>query len=165
MENSFKIENYSLNFDTPGTILLTSVSQTQILLPKNLIYLICKSQKQKINQTISFKLFINYQEIQALCQIHSQLYLPSPSTNLSINILDQNIEQIKNIVITLSYKEELIYLYNFIKTIPLNNLHFYSDASIVHSQTPNIRTSIGWILDNQIRIKFCAAIPNAPNST
>ncbi|CAG8857494.1 37174_t:CDS:1, partial [Gigaspora margarita] len=61
----------------------------------------------------------------------------------------QNIEQIKNIVLTLSYQEELIYLYNLIKTIPLNNLHFYSDASIVYSQTPNIRTSIGWILDNQ----------------
>ncbi|CAG8853548.1 2122_t:CDS:1, partial [Gigaspora margarita] len=38
-------------------------------------------------------------------------------------------------------------------------------TSTVYSQTPNIQTSIGWILDNQIRIKFCVAIPNAPNST
>ncbi|CAG8854856.1 16009_t:CDS:1, partial [Gigaspora margarita] len=66
IENSFKIENYSLNSDTPRTTLLILSLQTQILPSKNLIYLIYKSQKQKIDQTVSFKLSINHQEIQAL---------------------------------------------------------------------------------------------------
>jgi ribonuclease HI len=50
-------------------------------------------------------------------------------------------------------------------SIPQNNLHFYTDASIQNICSPNIRTGIGWILENYSYIKFNAAILSTLNST
>jgi hypothetical protein len=63
--------------------------------------------------------------------------------SIQIQIQNPIIEQIKNTIITPTYQQELINLHNQISQIPHNNWHFYSDASIQNSLSPNIKSGFG----------------------
>jgi len=72
---------------------------------------------------------------------------------------------IQNTILDPIYQNQLIDLHKKILLLKPTNLNFYTDASILNSQTNNISTGITWILENDIQIKFNASITYAPNST
>ena len=98
----------------------------------------CKTQKEKKQ----FKLSINLQEIQALQKTYYTL------TNLSTPILPEiiislpDISLIQNTITNPTYQNQLINLHNQILLLNSETLHFFTDASIKHSQTPNIKNGI-----------------------
>src|SRR6185437_6729417 len=63
------------------------------------------------------------------------------------------------------YQNQLIDLHKKILLLEPTNLNFYTDASILNSQTDNISTGIAWILKNDTQIQFNASITHASNST
>jgi ribonuclease HI len=128
---------------------------------KQTINLKCKTQKR----IQYFELNINNQEIQALQNIHADLYKPAPQLLPSLLLSSPEIILIQNIIPNLTYQNQLINLHQKILLLNSTNLHFYTDASILNSQTHDISTSIAWILENDTQIKFNASITHASNST
>jgi hypothetical protein len=125
------------------------------------INLKCKTQKR----IQYFELNINNQEIQALQSIHTELYKPAPQLLPFLLLPSPEIIQIQNIIPNSIYQNQLINLHQKILLLDPTNLHFYTDASILNSQTHNTSTGIAWILENDTQIKFNASITHAPNST
>jgi hypothetical protein len=161
MQNNLLFEKYSILQKTSGIIILQPSLQIFTIPFSSTINFLCKSQKEKQ----SYKLSIDYQELLSLIQISSSLYQPTPLENTFIQIQNPNIEQITNSIITSAYQTEIINIYQQILSSPLENLHFYIDASIKNTQSANLKTGIGWILENNTKIKFSAGITNATNTT
>ncbi|CAG8774396.1 9298_t:CDS:1, partial [Racocetra persica] len=112
-----------------------------------------------------FKFSIDYQEILSLSQISPSLHYLVTLENTYIQIQNPIIELINNSIITPVYQTELISIYKQIQLNSLEDLHFYIDSSIKNTQTPNLQSGIGWILENNTKIKFSANITNASNTT
>ncbi|CAG8828494.1 2518_t:CDS:1, partial [Gigaspora rosea] len=108
---------------------------------------------------------INNQEIQALQNIHSELYKPAPQSLPSLLLPSSEILLIQNTIPDPIYQNQLINLHKKTLLLEPTNLNFYTDASILNSQTDNISTGIAWILENDTQIQFNASINHAPNST
>jgi exonuclease III/ribonuclease HI len=160
--NNYLFQHFTFTPNTTGYIILTPSNQFSQILPSSTINFTCKSQKEKLQ----YKISIDYKEILALSQLHPLLYHPIPLTNPQILIQNPICEQITNSIQTKSYQLELIDLYHkLLNTNSLNNLHFYTDASIQNLRTPNIKSGIGWILENNTHIKFNANSINTHNST
>jgi RNase H len=114
-----------------------------------------------------FLLQIDFREILAIIDIANNLKLSPilPPCQPQINILSREIHLIQHIVESSYYQNQLIQLHNNILDLNLTNLQFATDASIQNLQTTNIRTSIGWICENNSSIKFNAAITPFPDSS
>jgi ribonuclease HI len=93
------------------------------------------------------------------------LYKPVPETLPTLLLPSPEILLIQNTTSDFIYQNQLIDLHKKILFLNSKNLHFYTDASIINSQTQNIFTGIAWILENDTQIKFNASITYAPNST
>src|SRR6185295_9621653 len=154
-------QKYQIINSTTNTINISPTSTTFQINYKQTINLKCKTQKR--NQY--FELNINNKEIQALQNIHAELYKPAPQLLPSLLLPSSDILLIQNTILDPIYQNQLINLHQKILPLNSNNLHFYTDASILNSQTDNISTGIAWILENDTQIKFNASITHAPNST
>ncbi|CAG8828736.1 23627_t:CDS:1, partial [Racocetra persica] len=74
----------------------------------------------------------------------------------------QLIYDIANLTI---YQNQLSQLYSLIQNLDSQELHFHTDASIQNLQSPNIKSGIGWICENNLSIKFNAATILYPDTT
>ena len=110
---------------------------------------------------------IDFKEITAIIDIASNLNLPPTSSpqQPSICIFPREIQLIHHIVKTPYYQNQLTQIYNNIINLNITRFRFYTDASIKNLQTPNLQSSIGWICENDLSIKFNAAIHPSPDSS
>src|SRR6201988_3034339 len=159
-QETLNYEIYQLADPLEGqTYLIESVNLLPSSKPINLPY-----------KQIKFKnslLQIDYKEILAIIDISNNLK-PLPISSLcqpQINILSREIHLIYHIIESSHYQNQLIQIYNKILDLNLTNLQFATDASIQNLQTTNIQTSIGWICENDLSIKFSAAITPSPDSS
>ena len=93
------------------------------------------------------------------------MYKPVPETLPTLLLPSPEILLIQNTTSDPIYQNQLIDLHKKILSLNSKNLHFYTDASIINSQTQNISTGIAWILENDTQIKFNASITYALNLT
>jgi len=161
LPSQITIQIYQILSQNTNSILLSQTSNELNINYNQLTNIKCKTQKE--NQ--QFRLSINQQEIQALHKIYHSLSTPITHILPEITISSPDISLIQNTITNQPYQNQIINLYNQILLLNSNNLHFYTDASIKNSQTPNIKTGIAWILQNNTQTKFNTSISNAPNST
>ena len=125
----------------------------------NLLY-----KQIKFNRSL---LQIDFKEILAIIDIFNNLNLPTtpPLYQPQINILSREIQLIYHIIESSYYQYQLTQIHNNILNLSLTNLQFATDASIQNVQSSNIRSSIGWICENNPSIKFNALINPSPDSS
>ena len=80
-----------------------------------------------------------------------------------VHIPIQEIQLIHYLTNHTIYQHQLTSLLTLIQNLALQDLHFYTDASIQNLQSSNIKSGIGWICENNMSIKFNAATTPYPD--
>ena len=131
-------QKYQITDSKTNTIHISPTPTTIQINYKQTINLKCKTQRRPQH----FELNINNQEIQALQNIHAELYKPAPQSLPSLLLPSSEIILIQNTISDPLYQNQLINLHQKILSLDSTDLHFYTDASILNSQTHNISTGI-----------------------